>query len=382
MKKKTPAPPSEWLETIDNRWQKAKAFFKKRSPVVFMSAERFWEPHGFVQQSLAYTLAREGIEVIWLDGSGWRGYRPVVTSPLKNLSVAPLFQLPLRRFSSLNSLSLKIQARKVKSLLRTGPGRSSFFWLFGGMDEALAAELPGPDVYSVFDNPYSNLPDGGLCQRAKIIACQNTFAQKLYATRLPTKTQLVLPPVELPEIGAQSSAAELPPAFPRQVMGYVGAFFSEGINFSLIEEALIQLPEWGVLLVGRTDRAGEVKLARLGKFSNFHRIPWVARDKALAYWNALEVAFFPYAETMAQDGAFAVKSLEALYFRKPVIATKVPKTADLGALISFAANVRDLRSQLDSATARPPESLSPEFWDLALKMNPKVHLAEIAESFS
>ncbi len=373
-------PPPGWLETINRRWERAKLFFKKRSPVVFMSSARFWEPHGFVQQSLAYTLAREGIEVIWLDGSGWRSYRPHVEPKISNLFVTSLFQFPLRRFSSVNSLSLKFQAGRVASFLRRAD--APFFWVFGGMEEALAHELPSADVYSVFDNPYTNLPEEGLCQRAKIIVCQNHFSQRLFSTLHASKTKLVLPPVPLPNATEIPSVPGLPKTFPRRVMGYVGAFLSEGINFSLVEQALVQFPEWGVLLVGRSDVAGEVKLARLEKFSNFHRVPWAPRETALSYWAAIDVAFFPYAETMAQDGAFAVKSLEALYFHKPIVATKVPKTEDMAGLISFIGNSRELGSFLAANQAIAPEALSPTFWDLAQTMDPRIHLAEIADSFS
>ena len=48
--------PMEFLREIEARWEKARDFFSERRPVVFFSSERFWETHGFVQQSLAIIL--------------------------------------------------------------------------------------------------------------------------------------------------------------------------------------------------------------------------------------------------------------------------------------------------------------------------------------
>ncbi|NDD59389.1 MAG: hypothetical protein EBZ47_09160, partial [Chlamydiae bacterium] len=81
------APSKDLLLKIEDRWQKALPFFKKKREVLFISDRyRFWEPPGFVQQSLAKTLCDEGVGVTWLDGMHWKALQsssPVDSSLLR-----------------------------------------------------------------------------------------------------------------------------------------------------------------------------------------------------------------------------------------------------------------------------------------------------------
>ena len=87
-----PAVSAALLASIESRWEKARAFFKKRGKVVFVSDRyRFWERHGFVQQSLANALVHEGVAVEWLDGAGWRPYEPTIVNTHELLSIEKLF---------------------------------------------------------------------------------------------------------------------------------------------------------------------------------------------------------------------------------------------------------------------------------------------------
>ena len=118
-------------------------------------------------------------------------------------------------------------------------------------------------------------------------------------------------------------------------------------------------------------------MARLSRYPNFHRVGWLPREQALSYWNVIDVAFMPYGESMAQDGAFAVKALEALAMGKPVLATEVPKTQDLGGLVHFTETVGELRDRLEKwHSLRAPSD--DDFWKLAWEMNPQFHLSQIA----
>src|SRR5947209_299498 len=82
----------------DERFEKAIAFFREKNRVLFVSYCRFWESHPFVQQSLARLLVDHGIEVEWLDGQGWRSYRPVQSFKSSRLRIGQLWELPGRRF--------------------------------------------------------------------------------------------------------------------------------------------------------------------------------------------------------------------------------------------------------------------------------------------
>src|SRR5690606_27087776 len=88
--------------------------YRRRGGVLFLSYCRFWERHGFVQQSLARALVKEGVPVVWLDGAGWRPYQPVVLPPDSRLTVQPLSQLPLRRFAPIARWDAARMAREVE----------------------------------------------------------------------------------------------------------------------------------------------------------------------------------------------------------------------------------------------------------------------------
>ena len=81
-------------------WDRAIRYYRARGGVVFVSDCQFWGRHGFVQQSLARALAAERVNVLWLDGMGWRPRRPVAPNVPSNLQVRQLFSLPGRRFPS------------------------------------------------------------------------------------------------------------------------------------------------------------------------------------------------------------------------------------------------------------------------------------------
>src|SRR4051812_9045107 len=99
---------------IEARWQKALAYYRARKAVVFISYCRFWEKHGFVQQSLAKLLSENGVKVLWLDGAGWGRYEPVIHFPNPNLVVKQLFQPKGRRFSLIGQAADVLLARQVR----------------------------------------------------------------------------------------------------------------------------------------------------------------------------------------------------------------------------------------------------------------------------
>ncbi len=102
-----------------------------------------------------------------LDGAGWRRYSPTIGIPSPRLHVKQLFQLPGRRLPWVSELNIKMQGRFLRHLL-PGPGSRPLFWVQGGIDERLAAQVPHIDVFSVFDDPYPPHPNGRtLSQGAK-----------------------------------------------------------------------------------------------------------------------------------------------------------------------------------------------------------------------
>lgn len=70
----------------------------------------------------------------------------------------------------------------------------------------------------------------------------------------------------------------LPKKFPDKVMGYIGSFGSLGFDLPLFERFVRELPDWGFILMGRTDREGQQSLNRLRSYANFFYEPWAPRE--------------------------------------------------------------------------------------------------------
>jgi len=352
-------------------------YFRGRGGVVFLSYCRFWERHGFVQQSLARALARVGIPVDWLDGAGWRPYQPLLAPPVAGLSVGQLFAPPGRRLSGIDRVATLLQTRAIAR--RLAPGKR-VVWVQAGIEEALARRLPWIDVFSVFDDPYRHDPAGPLCTKARAIVCQNMLAYRRYAAVHPGKAQLLLPPVELPRPSPGATAGfPWPAGFPEKVVGYAGSFLGAGFDFTLARRFLELKSDWGVALVGRTDDAGEKAIsAELERHPRFVRFPWVSPDRLAGFYLRVKVTGLFYPRTPAQDGAFAVKALESLAHGVPVAGTKVPKTEGLAGTFPFAEGAEGVARAVEEAAAMPVGTVRDLFRRLEEQMRPEAHLDAVA----
>ncbi len=353
------------------------AYFRLRGGVLFISYCRFWEKHGFVQQSLALELARNGIPVTWLDGAGWRCPVPHNPEPHASLTVRPLPQLPLTRFAWIRRLDEKRKAKWVRSLLAKN-GRSPVVWVQGGTDEALAASLPYIDVFSVFDDLYRHLPGGPLCQRSKVVVTQTESAAAYLRPSLGEKVHSLLPPMDLSTAAfTPSPEAVLPPDFPQTRLGYVGSFFSQGFDFDLFESFIRANAQWGFILQGRTDEEGHRRLRDWEKYPNFHYFPWVPRKHLASVWKLLSVSLLFYRENASQDGAFPVKLVESLRFGIPCVATRVVKTSELEGMVVRGSRFAELQAAIEGALQLDAATLEKQYEALQKKTDPAHHLAQI-----
>jgi glycosyltransferase involved in cell wall biosynthesis len=365
------------LSAIENQWEKAVPFFKKRGHVLFISDRyRFWEEPGFVQQSLAKTLIEAGVKVTWLDGMSWKPLNPTVSVRSPLLQVKQLGCLPGRRFSFLDSLSVSWQIKQIQSKLKDQP----IIWIQGSLDERICESLPEIDIFSVFDDPYLHLEPKSLGEKAKIILNQNQFSNHLYAKKFSSKTTVLFPPMELNESTFTTNRETKIewPHFSKPLLGYLGACFSQGFDFDLLEFFLQEKPSWNFLIVGRTDTSGLEKINHLKKYSNFIYHPHLSRDKLASVWPTLSLNLMLYKACRENAGAFPVKTLEAAYFNVPSIATKIPKTEGLENKIFCSSDRREL---LEFAAKELSEQKSQKdlFDYLFYEMHPKMHLAKVAE---
>lgn len=377
-----PSLPEEQSKSIEVQWEKALAYFRSRGTVIFMSGNcRFWERHAFVQQSLAELLVSHGIEVIWFDGIGWRPYHPVIRKRSPLLKVQQLFQLPGRRFSWVNKLNVKMTVSGLKRLIRKKG--DPVIWVQSDFDEKVIAELPYVDIYSVFDDPRKHSPLGQLCRKAKTVFCQNSFTHRSMAKVLGEKAELCFPPLELhPEVFTDGGPVQLPRGFPRRIMGYIGSFISKGFDLALFEDFIRSFPDWGFLLMGRTDGEGMAFVNRFRKYSNFFYHPWVPREQIASAWKLIDVSLLLYRSYRPQDGAFAIKVLESVYFGAPCVGTQVPKTEDMGQFFPRSPFAETLKQEAIKVSSMNPEKVREIYQHFACEMNPKVYLTRVAASLS
>lgn len=364
------------LSSIEERWNEALEFYLRREHVVFISDRyRFWDQHGFTQQSLAKVLVENGVRVTWLEGITWKNEAPLVPFNHPHLRVKNLRVYPGRRLSFLDRFSVKKQVQQIKSEL----SKNSLVWVQGSLDDRIAKEIP-VEVFSVFDDCELQSPFGELGQKAQIILSQNAFSQDRFRKVFPEKALLALPPVELSHhlFKAPSGNRILPSEFPPKIMGYLGACFSQGFDFELLERFVSALPDWGFVICGRTDEEGNKKIKKLSRYPNFYFRSWIPREMLASLWLKMQCNLLFYKDCRENRGAFPIKVLEALFFGVPSVATRVPKTSSLEGICPVESHPDRL---LEAAVqvASNPHDQSRSFGRLFYEMHPKVHLAKVAE---
>lgn len=375
---KSPSLSKETLLEIESRFQSALSYFKKRKGVLFASYCRFWERHAFVQQSLAKLLVQNGVSVSWLDGEGWRPYRPTLYFSSEHLRVRRLFSLPGQRYEFLNALTPGFQS-KILQRERKRLGGEPVFWVQAGMNEATAERLPYVDVLSTFDDPYRCTTDSHVTSKSKLIVCQNSYTHQLLSPDLKSKATVMLPPVDMSSEAFKEGHLDLPAHFPKRVMGYIGSFFSEDYDLPLFENFVESFPDWGFLLMGRTDAPGAASVERLKRYSNFFHAAWVPREAVAGAWRKIDVTLLFYRARRTQDGAFPTKIVEALHFGSDAVSTSVPKTLDLKDFFPRCPFPERLKKLAVEPSAHRQNRILKAYDHFAYETHPKLHLARIAE---
>ncbi len=312
---------------MQDQFDRALPFYRDRGGVLFVSYCRFWEQHGFVQQSLARFLTDHQVPVTWLDAAGWRPYSPTLYWNSPYLTVRQITRLPGERFPGVRPLSIGVQVgdiiREVKKM------GNPVLWIQAGLERGIAEKLPYIDVFSTFDDPYRHPAEDPLCERSRLIICQNRFTEELLSSVPENRRVQLSPPVDLRKRVFSDSSFHLPASFPKRVMGYIGSFLHGGYDNFLMEYFIRHLPDWGFLMMGRTDDLGMNDLNRLRQYPNFIYYPWAERAQLAAIWSRLDLSLLLYRNHPMQDGAYPVKLIEGLHFGVPAIGTQVNKNRDI-----------------------------------------------------
>lgn len=359
------------------RWQRALSYFQERKAVIFVSYCRFWEHHAFVQQSLAKLLTDHGVKVTWYDAETWKGYRPTLYWKSEHLDVKSRFTLPGRRWRFIEAIDKKLfQSTINKEIRKYG---DPIIWIQGGLRESLAEVIPKIDVFSTFDDPFYFANDSVIKQKAKLIVAQNSFTWRMHCSQ-SDKSKMLLPPVDMKVDESGSPNYVFPERFPKKVMGYIGSFFHEDYDLELLEYLIRTLPDWGFLLVGRTNAVGEGKVKTLKRYANFHHVAWAPRAQVMSLWKKLSVTLLLHRPRRVQYGAFPTKVLESLAYGVPCVGTEVPKTNDLQGFFPISSFPSELRQMAVQAAGMDKERIRQLFDLFSSKSDPALHLIEVAES--
>ena len=214
---------------------------------------------------------------------------------------------------------------------------------------------------------------------SKLVLSQNSFAHRVMGV-LGAKARLAYPPMDIADFSYKAEETpQLPQGFPKKIMGYLGAFDTVGFDFILLEALLLRYPDWGFLMVGKTDDAGRGELQRLSRYPNLHYLPWVPRERLAGLWRLLNVSLLLYRPFARIDGAFAVKALESLHFGVPCVATPVPKTEDLGRFFPRAPFPEAIGESALQLARQPAENWDEAYRYFLREMHPKLHLIRVAE---
>lgn len=357
-------------------WEEALAYFKSRGSVVFLSYCRFWEPHAFVQQSLAKLLVQNGVRVEWMDGEHWKSYQPTIYQPSPDLKVAQRFTLPGRRWGLIHSLDKKWFGMSFRSKLKK-LGGNPLVWIQAGFRENLVETIPYVDVFSTFDDPFYFASDSLSLAKARVVHAQNSFTQANIFPGLP-KAQVVPPPVDMTIALEGTKEYQFPERFPKKVMGYIGSFFEEDYDLELFEFMVRTLPEWGFLLAGRSSAAGLAKAESLKRYPNFHYVPWAPREEILSLWKKLSVTLLLHRPRRVQYGAFPTKILESTYFGVPCVGTKTPKTTDIEKYFPMSSFPTEIRRLAVETSLMDKGRIKAIYDELSQNSDPRKQLIDVA----
>lgn len=358
-------------------WEEAIAYFKSRKAVLFLTYCRFWEPHAFVQQSLAKLLVRNGVRVDWVDGEGWRKMTPTIYEPSPLLHVHKRFALPGRRWSVIRALDQKLFQLTFKARLKK-LGGNPLVWIQGGFREELVEAMPYVDVFSTFDDPFYFAADSASLAKSKLILAQNSFTGN--QLKAYPQARVALPPVDMTLPLDSGKEYVFPARFPKKIMGYIGSFFDEDYDLELFEYMVRTLPDWGFLLAGRSNAAGLAKAEALKRYPNFHYVPWAPREEILSLWKKLSVTLLLHRPRREQYGAFPTKTLESTYFGVPCVGTKTPKNQDIQKYFQTSSFPSELRKLAVEASFIDKEKVKAIYQELSRRTDPKEQLIDVARA--
>jgi glycosyltransferase involved in cell wall biosynthesis len=116
---------------------------------------------------------------------------------------------------------------------------------------------------------------------------------------------------------------------PRPVLGFAGNLVTSKVDFELLEDLALALPESTLLLIGPAAPKAASVLEGLARLQNVHWLGHKPYAELPRYVAALDVGLIPYLSNAYTRSCFPLKTYEYLAAGKPVVASGLPELAGM-----------------------------------------------------
>jgi glycosyltransferase involved in cell wall biosynthesis len=143
---------------------------------------------------------------------------------------------------------------------------------------------------------------------------------------------------------------------PRPVIGFVGNFLPEKVDFTLLDAVASRRPEWTLLLVGPSRKGTKEALGRLASRANVRWLGAKSYEDIPRYVAAFDVAIIPYLRNTYTRSCFPLKTFEYLAAGKGVVASGLPELEGMEPHVVLAWDVGEFIAAVEVALAQRSSS--------------------------
>lgn len=326
----------------------------ERPWLLFFSASP-WHEQRHRQHALATHLAAT-FNILFIDpptNLGRTTFAPTVVAPGIWQTPHAVSQLGGRYVPAANRANRRETATEIAWWLR-GSGATRLLWL----DDDLAFEAVGHCGESVvvvdvtdLDWTFTRVWNRWHLKRglARSVACADVIFTSSHAlpVSLPSSavTPVVVPngcdPTQFAPIGG---AQPEPIERMEPVIGYVGSVDTRAFDAELIEGIAAARPDWNVVLIGPTTRAGRRNLSGLPNVLVLGSIPF---EEVPAMVQGFDVGLIPYRITHRTSYVHPKKLFEYMAAGVPVVSTPLEAVREFSPLVTLASTAPEFVAAIE-----------------------------------
>jgi teichuronic acid biosynthesis glycosyltransferase TuaH len=291
----------------------------------------------------------------------WRRPRPRQVAP--NIwAIRPIRVLPGARFERFSD---RMEARQLRRAMHSLAIERPALWTQDPRAVSLLDDVPAErivydltDDWAAFESDLARraLVQGrieAIGQRAELVlACSRSLEA---GARAWSDRVHYLPNAVDPSSSPVGAPAELQ-GLPRPLLGYVGTQHASRLDVELLAEAAELRPGWSFVLLGPNELDAGAH-ARLLTLQNVHHLGVRPHAEIRSFMAALDVGLIPHVVSDFTRSLDPLKLYEYLAAGRPVVATPVGNTADLGDFVAVGATPADFVAACERAVAEDSPEL-------------------------